>query len=207
MKTRKYILFIIIFIFLISFQSAAQTSEEDRKLSISIFAELSVTDPGRAVQIFADYCDYVGGYYIRKTNNSISLRLPAEVLNNIEDILKQSGTLIRYNINANDIGNEYLVLQRQLDSRKRLLDEYNRLMASAGFSSTLTLERELMTVINEMENLQGRINRMDNEYKFLRLDISFFSEEIKQPLVARRSSFGWINRINFHTFVGRHYAE
>ena len=197
----------MIFIFLVSFRITAQTGEDNRKLSINIFAELSVTDPGRSVQIFADYCDSVGGYYIRKTNNSISLRLPAEKLNNIEDLLKNNGTLVRYNINANDIGSEYLVLQRQLDSRKRLFDEYNRLMASAAFSSTLTLERELMTVINEMENLQGRINRMDNEYKFLGLDISFFSEEIKRPLAARSSSFGWINRINFHTFAGRHYAE
>ncbi|MCL2793298.1 MAG: DUF4349 domain-containing protein [Spirochaetaceae bacterium] len=216
MKILKYIFSVLVFMFLINFQGLAQTTAQTTsaqaappKLSINIFAELSVADSGRAVQIFADYSDSVGGFYIRKTNNSISLRLPASegAVGKIENILKENGTLIRYNINTNDIGNEYLVLQRQLDSRRRLLSEYNRLMTSAAFSSTLTLERELMTVIAEMENLQGRINRMDNEYRFLRLDINFFSEEARRPPVARRSSFDWINRINFFNFVGGHYAE
>ena len=205
MKIIKYIFFIVIFIFLFNFPGAAQTAS--KKLSINIFAELSVADPAKTVQAFADYCESVGGYYIRKSDSGISLRLPAGMQSKVEDLLKENGTLIRYNINTEDIENEYLVIQKQLDSRRRLLADYNRLIASANFSSTLTLEKELMTVVSEMENLRGKINKMDNEYQFLRLDIRFFSEETRRPPSASSSSFDWINRINFYNFIGGFYGK
>jgi len=207
MKITKYIFLVVLFI--ITFLVVAQTAmaqTESKKLSINIVAELSVADPSKAVQALADYCESAGGYYIKKSDYGISLRLPAGMSNKVEDILKANGTLIRYNINTTDVGNEHLVLTKQLDSRKKLLSDYDKLIASSGFSSTLTLERELMTVVTEMENLKGRINKMDNEYKFLKLDIKFFSEEARRN-VSVRSSFDWINRINFYKFVGGYYAE
>jgi len=214
MKIIKYIFPVVLFIFLVAYPIAAQTAmtqtaiaqTESKKLSINIVAELSVADPSKAVQALADYCESAGGYYIKKSDHGISLRLPAGMSGNVEDILKANGILIRYNINTTDIGNEHLVLVKQLDSRKKLLSDYDKLIASSRFSSTLTLERELMTVVTEMENLKGRINKMDNEYKFLKLDIKFFSEEVRRNTPVR-SSFDWINRINFYKFVGGNYAE
>ena len=208
MKITKYIFFIAIFIFLIASHGSAQTAQTvTKKLSINIYAELSVADPVKTAQSFADFSESVGGYYIKKSDYGISLRLPAGMVGKAEDILKENGTLIKYNINTIDIENEYLVAQKQLDSRKNLLVDYHRLIASASFSSTLSLEKELMTVVTEMENLKGRINKMDNEYKFIKLDIKFFSEENKRPPVARWSSFDWINRINFYNFTGGYYAK
>jgi len=209
MKINKFIFLIVLFIFLIIFPIVAQTAvaqTDSKKLSINIVAELSVVDPSKTVHVLADYCESVGGYYIKKSDHGISLRLPAGMSNKVEDILKANGTLIRYNINTTDIGNEHLVLTKQLDSRRKLLSDYDKLIASSQFSSTLTLERELMTVVSEMENLKGRINKMENEYKFLKLDIKFFSEDVSRD-VSARSSFDWINRINFYKFIGGNYAE
>ncbi len=200
----KNIFFITIFLFLIIFPSIAQTTSE--KLSVNIFAELSVTDTVKSGQILSDYCESVGGYYTKKSDYGVSLRLPVKMKSKVEDILKKNGTLIKYNINSADIGNEYLVIQKQLESRKNLLEDYNKLIASSNFTSTLTLEKELMTLVGEMENLKGRINKMDNEYKFLKIDIKFFSEETRHPL-SKHSSFDWINRINFYSFIGGYYAE
>ena len=206
MKNIKYIFLVSVFIFLINFQGVAQSAAQadSKKLSVNIVAELSVADPSKTVEAFAVYCESVGGYYIKKSDYGISLRLPAKMSDKVEDILKENGTLIKYNINTNDVGNEYLVLQKQLESRRKLLSDYNKLVASSNFSSTLTLEKEIMTVVSEMESLKGRINKMDNEYKFIKLEIKFFSEEIRRPVVGK-SSFDWINRINFYSFAGGYY--
>gem|GEM_PF-2567631 len=206
-KIAKSVFLVLVFMFLIGVNIiAANAQTASKKLSVSIFAELSVTDPSRTAQALADFSESVGGYYIRKSNRGVSLRLPAEMRNRVEDILRKNGILLRYNVNSSDITKELLVLRRQLESRKRLLAEYNRLIATAGFSSTLALERELMTVVSEMENLRGRINRMENDYQFLRLDINFFSDEPARP-VMRRSYFNWINRMGFYNFVGGRYAR
>ena len=174
MKIFKYFISIIVFIFLINSPSAAQTisgttqeqsgaeQAASKKLSVNIVAELSVTDPSKTSDAFSDYSEAAGGYYLKKTDYGISLRLPIGMLNKVEELLKEKGTLTRYNINTSDIENEYLVAIKQLDARRKLLNDYNNLIATAKFSSTLALEKELMTVVSEMENLRGKINKMEN---------------------------------------------
>jgi hypothetical protein len=177
---------------------AAENNAE--KISIQITAKLAVADVIKAGDFFCEYCEKAGGYYITKSDNGVSIRLPVAYNEKIESLLAENSILLEYSVNSVDIGSDYLTAVKQLNAREKLLLQYNNLAASADFSSTLSLERELMSVLREIESLKGRINKMENDYKFIKLDILFFSDNNKPP-VKRISSFEWINSIDFYKFA------
>ncbi len=181
---------------------AAENGPE--KLSVTITAELVVSDPEKAGQEIIDFCESGGGYYIRRSDYGVSLRYPAAAKDKIEEKVKKSGILLSYNVASADIEGEYLVLEKQLGSRENLMGEYRKLIDSSDLSSTISLERELMSLLNEMERIRGRLKMMENEYRYLKLDISFSSEDNARPEKGD-SSFGWINRIDFYRFTGGGY--
>jgi len=209
MKGSRIFYFLASALFFNAFIPASANDDAGRlKLAVSIFAEIAVSNPEKSGENLIDFCEASGGYYIKKTDSSVYLRCPAEQKDNIQQLLKKSGKIIRYNINTADTGTDYLVLARQLKSREKLLNEYKQLLDSSGFASTLSLERELMKLVSEIEDLKGQLLKMENEYRFIKLEVNYFSMDYGRP-ERGESVFDWINRIDFYSFydAGGYYDE
>ena len=190
-------------------QASANEDEGSLKLAVTVTAEITVSNPEKSGRELIDFCEASGGYYTRKTDLSVYLRCPAGLQDTIQQLLKKSGTIIRYSINTADTGTDYLVLDRQLKSREKLLNEYKQLLDSSGFAGTLSLERELMKLVSEIEEIKGRLLKMENEYRFMKLEVNYFSMDYGRP-ERGESVFDWINRIDFYSFYdagGRYHAE
>ncbi|MDX9801865.1 MAG: DUF4349 domain-containing protein [Spirochaetia bacterium] len=195
-------------IFLISifltapFLSASEIFKE--KLTFYISSSIAVSNPQKSGDEITAFCESGGGYYTRKSDYMVSLRYPLPYKEKMEEIVRKRGTVLSWNVNTQDKSTEYAVLVNQLKSRKNLLSEYMRLIESSGFSGTLSLEKELINLVTEMEQLKGRIRKMENDFTYIQLDLDFVSEESSRP-EKQISSFSWINRIDFYDFMGGAY--
>ena len=193
-------IFVFLCLLLPLFSVSAENSSE--MLSVTITAEVAVSDPYYSGAGLARFSESSGGYYTRRSDYQTVVRIPASEEKEIAGFLEKKGTVMAYSVNTVDITTDYLSAVKQLGSRENLLAEYRRLFASADLSSTLTLERELTLLLNEIESLKGRIRKMENDSAFLTLDVSFYTEDYIRPPVTP-SSFEWINSVDFHDFIRR----
>ena len=193
-------IFVFLCLLLPLFSVSAENSSE--MLSVTITAEVAVSDPSYSGAGLARFSESSGGYYTRRSDYQTVVRIPVSAESEITGFLEKKGTVIAFKVNTRDIATDYLSAVKQLESRENLLAEYRRLFASADLSSTLTLERELTLLLNEIESLKGRIRKMENDSAFLTLDVSFYTEDYIRPPVTP-SSFEWINSVDFHDFIRR----
>jgi len=179
---------------------------ENKKLTFHISSSLAVSNPRESGDEIASLCESGGGYYTRKSDYGVSLRYPHSCKDMMEEMIRKSGIVLSWNVSTQDAGTEYYALVNQLKSREKLFSEYMRLIESSGFSGTLSLERELTSLVTEMESFKGRIRKMEHDFAYIYLDLDFSSEDNPEP-VKKESSFPWINRIDFYDFALSGYYD
>lgn len=200
------VLNILLMFMVLPFLPYAAAEESKERIAFSVSAVLSVVDPDKTGQELAGICEKSGGYYTRISGYQVSLRFPSAMRDKLASVLRDNGILVDYSVNSSDINQEFLAAVKQLEAREKLLLEYRRLIGSSNLSGTLSLERELTALFNEIEALKGRIRMFENRLDYLEAEISFYSEENPLP-PAGESPFGWINRIDFYSFTGGYHGE
>lgn len=178
----------------------SQKRSEGGMIFLSIVAELSVTDTEKTVLDIIAFGENNRGYYTRKTDKSIELRIPFLEKDKLQKLLEEKGYIITYNVTTKDLTEEYEVIKRKIASREKLLSQYKALTSSANFSSALSLEREMSFLLTETENFKGQRRRMENDGENLKLNLYFYSQSSGRPQKGD-SVFPWINSIDFYTFM------
>ncbi len=196
----------IVLVIILTADLLSASEIENKKLTFYISSSLAVSNPQESGDEIAAFCEAGGGYYTRKSDYGVSLRYPHSCKDMMEKMIRKSGIVLSWNVSTQDAGTEYNVLVNQLKSREKLLSEYMRLIESSGFSGTLSLERELTSLVTEMESLKGRIRKMEHDFAYIYLDLDFSSEDNPEP-EKKESSFPWINRIDFYDFAGSGYYD
>ena len=65
---------------------------------------------------------------------------------------------------------------------------------------TLAIEKEIMQLLTEIEQLKGRLRKLtvDRNYALAQVNLQILGQSLPTDIP---SSFGWINTIDFYTFV------
>lgn len=199
MKEWKYIILAILPICL--FKPVFVYTEPENTLFHTISVTILVTDPDKAADALVNWSEEIGGYYLSNATKKIVLRLPAEKVKLLNDMLAGiAEKIVDISFQAADLKEEKLRLQSGIKSRQEILDRNLEFLDRADVEGTLAIEEEVIVLMREIESLKGRLNKINASCRFAHVDINL---DFQKTTIRRdvQSSFDWINSMNFYHLI------
>jgi len=185
--------------------SQAPLPETDRKIVSTVNISLVVEETDATLAAISALVDGTGGY-IAQTNlyqsyqdadqleGSLTLRVPAEALT--EALAQLSSLAVKVesqSMNRQDVTDQYVDLQARLRNLEATEEELRSLLAEvrtrpdASVEDILDVHRSLTQIRGEIEQLQGRINLLDNTVALSTITVNLRLDVAALPIVDE----GW----------------
>jgi len=120
---------------------------------------------------------------------TVTLRVPAESFDEARERIKDLAIeLENENVSGQDVTEEYVDLEARLHNLQVAEEELLELLASAqethrDAESILAIYREITNVRQQIEQIQGRMQYLENASSLATLTINLTPEEVEEPVV------------------------
>lgn len=180
-----------------------QTVEGENYLYQNIEATVLVVDPDQAADSLELWVEQTGGYTLLKSSDQVILRLPfgsiPQLRTKLDDL---SEDILEISPQSQDLREQILEAQAKINSREEVLRQSLALLDQADVQGTLAIEKEIVTLIDEIEQLKGALQKLNIDRTFSRAEISL--RYLEQTLPENiPSSFDWINSVDFYSFINQ----
>ena len=164
-------------------------------------ATVLVADPERAADALEQWAEQAGGYALLKASDRVILRLPYQRIPELRETLRElSEDILELSPRSQDLREAILETQAKISSRQEVLERSLAMLDRADVEGTLAIEREILTLIEEIEGLKATLQKLNQERRFSRAEISL--QYLEQSLPENiPSSFDWINGVDFYSFI------
>jgi hypothetical protein len=196
MKKRNIVFAIILFSC-----SLIYAQENTSYLTYQLDVFLLVEDPDQASIDIIRYTEQNGGYFLYSSESGVSVRIPIENLSGFTSYLREVGEEVEdYSPTAIDVREEIIFLESGINSRQEILDRNIELLEETNIDDTLVIEAEIIRLLNEIEELKGRLRRINVErgYTLVNISFTFLTSSIPNNI---ESMFGWINSLGLYTYI------
>lgn len=136
------------------------------------------------------------GYFIQKSGQGITLRVPAAAVNTILSEAGQLGQVIDRQFQREDLGGALLQKEAALKAKSDVQRRYLALLDQADTEAALYVEKELIKKVAEIEALKGEIRFLRHRIAFARIEVQFQYRDRSAPVPDGGSSFAWLNTMN-----------
>lgn len=167
-----------------------------------IVATILVADPAAAAQRLETWAEAAGGYLLFRSDESVTLRFPFARRSALIELLEGlSEDIVELSPESLDLREAQLDAQARLRSREEILRRELALLAQADVAGTLAIEKEILALIAEIEELKGELGRIaaDRALSWAQVDFQVLQETLPTDIP---SSFEWVNSVDFYSFVG-----
>jgi hypothetical protein len=193
---RKKTLFLLIFICLNILNSYCL--ENFRRVTVT--ARLIVFDPEAVREHIVTWIENNNGYFLVKSDTLLTARVPVDMVRQFAQTLEELGIDIeKISETSEDIREELVMVQSGINSREEILTKNLQLFNRADVEDTLGIEQELVLLLEEIEELKGRLNKLNVERQFAHVELSFLFKKSELPEKIP-SSFDWINTLDLYRF-------
>jgi hypothetical protein len=166
-------------------------------------ASVLVTDPESSSGEIAGWSEKNGGYYVMKSSSYCIVRFPYDLVLEFKEFLEsEADELYSYIPAASDVRNEILFLRSSIESREEILEENLRYLDNTDVSGTLAVEKEVMEILKELEEMKGRLKVLNQNRRFAyaEIDLQFQSQSLPDDVP---SSFPWLNSMDLYSLLQR----
>lgn len=154
----------------------------DRKIIYTAQMRFVCDEPGDALRFFTDKAEELGGYVAssssdtqgssRVTSAQITLRLPSGTLEAFRDYAAGLGSVRSFEMNSDDITDEYYDLDARLTQAKAQEQQLLSFMEQAeSIEDTLRIYEELGNIREEIDVMEGRRRMWDKQVTYSTLTI------------------------------------
>ncbi len=158
---------------------------------------LVVLDPAASAEEIADLAEEFGGFVVNSnvyqttfaegvfaTQASITIRVPAERLDEVLDLIKQDVVEVRSeNISGQDVTQEYTDLESRLRNLEAAEEELREIMGSlTKAEDVLRVYQNLRQVREEIEVIKGRMQYFEQSARLSAITIDLLPDVVSQPL-------------------------
>ena len=176
-------------------------AEQENYLHHAFDARLIVADPDKAARDLAAWCEAAGGYVVLKSTEQVVLRFPYSQNGKLPPFLESiSEEVIGFSPAAVDLREEMLGLTSAIQSREEILTRNLEFIDRTSVEGTLSIEREVMQLLTEIESLKGKLSRINTDRRYARavLNLAYLEQKLPQTIP---SSFPWLNGVDFYRFI------
>jgi hypothetical protein len=177
------------------------TASEENYLHQQLEATLLVAEPDLVADKIAQWAESSGGYFLVKSTATVIIRFPWGKMDELREFLKKISEEVVTLLNkATDLRESFLEIQSGISSRQEMLANTLGFLDRADIKGTLAIEKEVINLLKEIEELKIKLRKIyiDRAYALATIHLNFFQQSIPQDIP---SSFGWINRLDFYTFI------
>jgi hypothetical protein len=158
---------------------------------------LVVEDTEEALEAIERLAKELGGYISNLQSwrqddqlaATVTVRVPAESFDQARERIKDLATEVdNENVSGQDVTQEYVDLEARLKNLEVAEEELLELLASAqethkDAESILAIYREITSVRQQIEQIKGRMQYLENASTLATMTISITPEEIEEPVV------------------------
>jgi hypothetical protein len=163
---------------------------------------VKVSDRDTAAESLIKKVEALGGYFAERTDQSVIFKVPRSTEDQVELHARTLGTVIDRQQKTEDLGFLLDRARSQLKSREEMMKRYLDVLASAGPGQVVTVEREIVKLIEEIELEKGSLKTMEHRIRYAKVTVLFQFRERKAPARDGTSSFAWINSVNLSDLLG-----
>jgi hypothetical protein len=128
------------------------------------------------------------------------LRMPSHLMNAYSKEIEALGLVIDKQLLRQDLTEEIKQLEGGIKSKTEILNQLQRLISVADMQSTLEIERQMRSMLRELESLQGRLRVQIDQTQLATIDISFTLPP-KQWINQKTSSIPLLNDIGVEALL------
>jgi hypothetical protein len=188
-------------LFILMLGATAFVVSAENYLYQQLEATLLVAEPDAVAEKITQWAEKAGGYFLVKSSTKVIIRFPWSKMDELREFLKTAAEeVITLSNKATDLRESFLEIQSGISSREEMLANTLRFLDRADIKGTLAIEKEVITLLKEIEELRGKLRKIyaDRTYALATINLNFFRQSISQDIP---SSFAWINRLDFYKFI------
>ena len=172
-------------------------------LALEARAQLLVTDREAAAGALITWAEEQGGYFVERSLERVVLRVPADAFDELREVSRMTAEeIITYNPSAQDLRQELSAVEAAIASREENLERVLAFLdESDDIEGTLALEREISSLMQELESLRGRERAIRTRIAYARAEIALSAQAADIPDRVP-SSFDWLNSLDLYDFIG-----
>lgn len=164
-------------------------------------AVILVSDRFETADTLEEWVENGGGYLVSRLEDQLVLRVRSELLDEFVDFLETTADeVIQVQQETEEISQDLLEAEAGIKSKTELFERALTLIDQTDFSTTLEIEREVLSILEDIERLEGRYRKLLGEVELARVEIDFTLEEEKLPQNLP-SAFAWINVVDFYLLM------
>jgi len=172
-------------------------------LALEARAQLLVSDREAAAGALITWTEEQGGYFVERSLERVVLRVPAEAFDGLREAARATAEeIITYNPSAQDLRQELSAVEAAIASREENLERVLAFLdESDDIEGTLALEREISSLMQELESVRGRERAIRSRIAYARAEIALSAQAADIPDRVP-SSFEWLNSLDLYDFIG-----
>lgn len=177
--------------------SASDTApfEPARRVAVSSQITLKVSDPEATADRVVELAEARGGYLHLLDGRSVRVKVPVAQLEALRAEVAAAGVVIGRSDRADDVGQAIDRLVTRVASRRKVLDQYLTLLERAPVQAVVTVEREVMQLVGEIERMEGELRVLLHRETFAELQVDFRAPDRRPPAPLGSSPFPWVNSV------------
>jgi hypothetical protein len=142
-----------------------------------------------------------GGYLISRLEDRLILRVPSPTLDKIVDFLETvADDIIQIQQKTEDISQQLLEAEAGIKSKNELFEKALTLIDQTDLSTTLEIESEILSILEDIEGLKGSYRKLLGEVALGRVQVDFTLQQEKLPENLPSSS-PLINAVDFYLLM------
>jgi hypothetical protein len=142
------------------------------------------------------------GYLVRRSDQSITIRVPAAVFEDTLNGVGKLGDELHRDVSARDVTEEYADLEIRLRNAEVVRTRLEALLArSNNVEEALAVERELERVTRTIEQIKGRLKLLGELVAFSTITVNFQPHAVDRVNPEVPLPFDWLRQLGLPTLL------
>ncbi|MBS2017738.1 MAG: DUF4349 domain-containing protein [Deltaproteobacteria bacterium] len=133
-----------------------------------------------------------GGYLALRGDRQITVRIPKARFDDAVRRIERLGDVLHRNVSAEDVTDQYVDLEMRLKNSTLVRARLEKLLEHATVKDAIEIHRELATVTEEIERLQGKLKLLRDRVAFATITVSFERTQSQQVRTQALLPFPWM---------------
>jgi hypothetical protein len=171
-----------------------QQAATKRQIIYTATMQVSVYDVAHAVAIAEALPEQLGGWLHQRSDNQLTLRIPAEKLQQAMDTIAELGVVDYRLLEALDVTAQYTDLEARLRVLEEMQTQLQALLAKATtVEQALEIRRALDSITLELELARGQMRELAKSIAFSTLILRFVQRGPAVSLPSSNDPFSWVD--------------